>query len=579
VFKISNIMRNVLVVFGTIVAFIPMRLNNNSDGADFPKYLDWANAFNQSDIHWLGMTELSPVGIPLFQWSFGPGLIFSLGGLFNDIKPDDAAFVGWLFAVIFWISYIGILLHVTRNNYFLAMFGVGCTFIGTPLGFYSSAYSSESLSYTCLSVVIYWVISRNRFSAADFLMTGIWAAMLVMIRSQLALYLVPVFFLLMYRIRDEGNSWNIPVKHIAAGILPVLISLLAIVTVNYWMTGSPFESVYNFGYDDFKSLDFLHPELLAVLIHPWHGLFVYHPLYLIGFAVLGVMIYKESNQLRQILFAAAALSIVLHIYLHASWYVWWLGENSFGMRGLSISAIILVPAILMHMVEREGQGKSNSVLIAGLFLSNIWSLILLIQGPTQYFTYQQLFTEIRTTIENLIVSHFFDLPVAVLVLGYLGSLKLTLSYPSLSLKNIAMTVVVLLVIHYQISTLYFDNVGMLAISFFSLAILSVLLAGYRVAIGTFQTHSCMLQRIFSAISMIIFITLTVLFINLAVDTNRIVASRISVPITSDHNSAVDVHEVRASLMEYLKVPGFDDKKKRLINYLKYLDTRVADSTL
>jgi hypothetical protein len=353
--------------------------------------------------------------------------------------------------------------------------------------------------------------------------------------------------------------------------VPVFLALLAIATVNYWMTGSPFGSVYNFGYGDFKSMDFLHPELLAVLVHPWHGLFAYHPLYLIGFASLFVMIRRQHNRTKRLLLVVTAFIIMLHIYLHASWYAWWLGLNTFGMRGLSICVIIVIPVLLTLMSEREKRGESNNVLIVMIFLANIWSFALLTQGETQYYTYQQLFSGIISASDNLISLHFIILPVAVFGLGSLATLIYGKSHSSFSFKNVVTAVLLLLVIQYQITQLFFDRAGMLVVSLMSLVVMFLILMGYRVVIEEFQKHCVVLQRIFLASSVLICIALTVLFANLAVATNHRIAAKMPAPRSFAHISTFNVDEVRLSCMEYMSVPGFDDKKARLIKYLDYLD--------
>ena len=577
---IPHNIRATLVTVGTIIVFLPMLLNH-TEGADFPRYFDWATAFNQRNIFCLEETTLSPTGVPLSQMSFGPGLIFSLGSLFSKIEPVDAVFIGWLFAVMFWVSYIGILLHASKNNYSIALFGACITFIGTPIGYYSFEYASESLSYTCLSILIYWVISRNRFSLYDYLAVGIWAALLVTVRSQLAIYLLPLFALFLFKIRDEIKSGGSSVNKVLLGAglcIPLLLALLAALTVNYWMTGSAFESVYNFGYADFKSIDFLHPELLAVLVHPLHGLLVYHPLYLIVFAVLAFMICMEQNRPRQLLLSVVAIVVMLHILLHASWYVWWLGGTTFGMRGLSICAILLIPALIQFMAEREALGKSNNMLFVLIVLSCLWSFVLLTQGPSQYYTYQHLFSGISSAMYNLIELNFFVLPAAVFGLGTVITLIFGKHNSLLSLKNIVTTLLLTFVVHYQITILFYSKAGMLLISVFSLFALSVILTGYHIVLEEFQRYAYLLQRAFLALSVFGFVVMTVTFVNLAVTTDRVIADKIPAPTAFTHIGKVDIDEVRESYKEYLQVPGFDDKKTLLNNYLNYLEKRDENSS-
>ena len=105
------------------------------------------------------------------------------------------------------------------------------------------------------------------------------------------------------------------------------------------MTGSLLGSPYSFGDGAFRSLDFARPELAAVLLHPWHGLLTHHPLYAVGFAALIVLIVRVRSLPERLFWLSCAIVIVLHVYSQAAWYVWWLGKQTFGMRGLGVSAV------------------------------------------------------------------------------------------------------------------------------------------------------------------------------------------------------------------------------------------------
>lgn len=574
-FKPSVIIRIVLTIFFTMLAFVPL-LHIYTGDSDFYKYFLWAKAFNQGDLFSLGGSILSPQGVPLSQWSFGPGLIFSLGGLFTDQTFGITIFVGWIFAIIFWISYCGILLNVTKNNHSLVLLGVSSSYIGTPLGYYSSAYGSESLSYTCLSVMIYWLLSRNRFSTFDCLVVGIWASLLVAIRSQLILYTIPVYLIILYKIRDGYSAENASVTrsmlNVAASFVPLLLAIVAASTANFWMTGSAFESVYNFGFGDFASVDFSHPEWSAVLVHSWHGLFAYHPLYLLGFAALAEMIRIQQDRSQQVVLVVTACVIMLHVYLHASWYCWWLGMGSFGMRGLSICAIILMPILLKILSEREEQGKSNVAVVAVIMVLCLWSFALLTQGPTQYYTYGQLFDGVGSAFEIFIGLQFFVLPAVLFCAGMISTRLHGRLHISLSIQDVISLVLLLVLVHYQSTIFFYEKGGMLVCSLGSLILMFVVILGYHAVVEICQKYSSAFKRLFGALSFVCYLTLVCVFTNLTIKTHQFLATRSPVPPSYTHIGKVDISEVRASSMEYMNVPGFDRKKAWLQSYLEFLDS-------
>jgi hypothetical protein len=270
------------------------------------------------------------------------------------------------------------------------------------------------------------------------------------------------------------------------------------------------------------------------------------------------------------------LVIMLHIYLHAAWYAWWLGLSTFGMRGLSISGIVVIPLLLKLMSEREERGKSNKALVTLIFIANLWSYAILTQGTSQYYTYQELFSGIIAACENLVAINAITLPATVLVLGSLAKLlRFPKPFSSITVTIILTTVLLLLVTIYQITQLYFASGGMLVVSLMSLVAMLVILNGYPVVIEEFQKHCHLLQKIFFAVSAICFIAISIIFTNLSVVTNRIIASKVPASREYARISKFNIDEVKITYNEYLNVPGFDDKKTRLADFIYMVENSPA----
>jgi hypothetical protein len=92
------------------------------------------------------------------------------------------------------------------------------------------------------------------------------------------------------------------------------------------------------------------------------------------------------------------------VYLQAAWYAWWLGTLTFGMRGLSIAAVVLIPAIVRFMREREGRNKSNTLFGALVLAACLWSTPLLLanlRSETQFMTYLELLGSYETLTRPL----------------------------------------------------------------------------------------------------------------------------------------------------------------------------------
>jgi hypothetical protein len=187
----------------------------------------------------------------------------------------------------------------------------------------------------------------------------------------------------------------------------------------------------------------------------------------------------------------------------------------------------------------------------------LWSFALLTQGPTQYYTYRQFLTGIEAAFTNLIDLHFFVLPALVLAAGVLATQGY--GHSSLAFKNIATALILLLLVHYQCTIFFFDKMGMTGCSLISLAFVFVIVAGYFTVFKVFQEHSLILLRTFGILSVICYLALIGLFANLTITTNQIMLAKLPSQPAFAHISRVDVNEVRASLLEYMNVAGFDEK--------------------
>ncbi len=373
-------------------------------GPDFGHYMTWARAFRTLDTTaFLAEGDtLSPMGVPLSQWSHGPGLIFSLcPEICHKFMSLDrqAILIGWALTIIFWWAMVGLLRHAAYGDVQWIVYGVALATVGTQLGFYSRSYASETLSQAFLAVMALWVVTRKTWRILDALVMGCLAGFLVITRAQLLIYAVPLLAATCYFIwksRDPHTTWlsrNGAGTLLSACLIPLLVGLTQVGFANRWMTGSFLGSPYSFGNNTFRSLDFARPELSAVLFHPWHGLLTHHPFFVLGFIVLLLLVFQSRTIWMKLFYIGLALAIATHVYLQAAWYVWWLGMQSFGMRGMSIAAVVLVPALIRFMREREIHKKSNTILGIFVLAACLWSAPLFLQNlyeETQFMTYADL---------------------------------------------------------------------------------------------------------------------------------------------------------------------------------------------
>jgi len=555
-----------------------------SGGADFGKYLDWCRVFVKGDISTLARGTLTPMKVPLSQWSFGSGLIFSVGSYFFKSHTAGALSVGWVFNAVFWWAFIGILSYVAKQKTDLVLLGICIAFLGSPLGFYSSVYSSESLSYACLAVMGYWVLTKEHLSVIDCFLVGCLASLLIMIRSQLLIYDFAVFAMLSRSIvtsmRQRGTTRHAVLKRFAAVSFPIFVGCVAVAIVNRWMTGSFFGSTYDFGGNTFKSMDFKKPEIAAVLVHSWHGLFSYHPLLFVEFLTLVGLIAKLRFRYEKALVSLLVCIILAHVYVHASWYCWWLGTGTFGMRGLGIATIVLVPALIYYMSD-ESSFTSSLWFYLLILLGCCWSYPLLLQGCTNFYTHGQLVEHGATKIAMLFASRFSLYLMLVVVIGGLTR-PIETKLPTY--KYFSCLILFYLVVFYQLSVMDTELGSEVLISIELATVICVpFFVSQVVDINLTKNRLALVDRPVAYFFISVFCFCLFRFIILALNTEtNIACGKIQYPTSNldevKYISSINISEVEASYNEYLNVPGFSGKKAALAGYIAQMKNNVRNAS-
>jgi len=583
-FQKSLVCCSVILIF-SLLLFISQTDLLVSRGADFWKYLNWANAFESRDIDRLRDTEsksLSPVGVPLSQWSHGTGLIFQLGKkLFNnEAGGNDVKIIGWIWMMIFWWAMALLLDKVSSGNRTLTLLGILVSYLGTHAGFCSFSYSSEALSYTCLAMMGLLVLRKQRIGIFEILTVSVLSAFLILIRLYLALYFIPVFGILYYSIcfKDTVSSLKEKILKGCIPIIPLGIALFQILQVNYWMTGNWLRSPYVFGLEGFYSIDFTKPEFSAVLFHPLNGLLIYHPFYLLGALVVVVMIVKSRNKIEKVFFLTIALILFLHLYLQASWYVWWMGMLTFGMRGLGIWGVLLVPVFIRYLAVREQTGLNNAGWFIVAFLCCAWSFLFMLDGYQHFYSYHQLAMARLTRIESLYSQHFFRYLTVMII----GSAAVWYLIRNRSCQHQYLTLIVLsyLVLFTLIHHGSQDSspVGILLKSppfrFFSALMIPVVVTSF-INLQYISFIRTSLTRVISAFFMLSFAYAAITFAALAKNTNKRIdnGSILSLDKVKKYEfvSPYQLDTILISYREYSYIHGFEEKKRLMNSFLQNME--------
>jgi hypothetical protein len=568
------------VPFGAAWAVIAavLLVASPSNGPDFGFYLDWSDAALSGDIFRLRGDVASPVGIPLTQWSAGTGLLFALGRLF--LGPlvelrDGALAVGSISALVFWGSLLALLLRATSERG-LVLFGLGAAFLGTHAGFYSLSHASESLAFGAGALMLALLTTRRPWGLASDVWMGGAAALLGLVRAQHVLYALPALLLSAARSWREQRGIGAARRVVGFGLLLLPSALVAAQTaiVHRWMTGSLLRSPYTFGGEGFTSLDWRDPEILAVLANPYHGLLAYHPLYGLGLVALVVCIAHAPSRDERAVWVAGLVAVAAHIYLHAAWHVWWLGTLTFGMRGMSLSAIVLVPA-LVRAVGRTRSGSARRALwLLASTLACLWSFLLLWQKYSYFYLWSDLLAAQASAAQSLLEPSaaaplLFGVALVGLVAAWCraGALHRSALGPAALLAGLS--------VGYLISRTLrrWTRRGAqeeLRVEVLVLALLVLVCALVALEMWRLRTRhvSRAIQGGVGWAGIASLVASLGLFVGLAVKTEWRIAAGVPPPREFRAVSSVVLDQVREAYYEYEPIPGFDAKKDRLLRYLK-----------
>jgi len=391
-----------------------------AEGPDFGHYTDWAAAALSGDIFTLRGNVLSPGGVPFTLAAAGPGLLFAVAKALLAPLPLGAAsmLTGWVAAVVFWCSALVVLRRVADGDQWLALFGAAALFVGTHAGFYSHVYATEVFGDALIAALWALSLTRVRWRVLDAAVVGCLAGMLVLVRAHVVLYALPALWLAasgvtavaapknavergpdqrLVRGFASDRSIRADVPRMAAMGIPLAIAAAEYAWVNRWMTGSLLHPPYVYGGAGFTSVDLWRPMLAAVLVHPWHGLLSYHPLYLVAFAALALQAWRA--RVWRPLWVATLLAAVAHVWVQAGWYIWWLGGSSFGMRGMAPAALPLVAGLIAAIRQDDRDGRTRAAVWVGLtVLACAWSYPLLLRGYTEFFSWPALLAAQRPAL-------------------------------------------------------------------------------------------------------------------------------------------------------------------------------------
>ncbi len=567
---------------------------NVRKGPDYNTYLHWSRAAVRGDIDEIKTYVESPMGLPLTQWCAGPGLAAApLVGLCNSLQmkvlpqiaesgfyilvppilDEHGVFLtAAIFSVVFWCAMARLVTILTEGQTAWTVFGLGAAFVGTHLGYYSVACGAELLSLAPIALLAVELARPMKSRLGSVILVGSCTAVLIMIRPYLALYAGPTLVVTAARIwQDPAIGRRLVYIVSLAGIAGIGVGQVAL--VNAWMTGSWTSSPYVFGDGNFKSFDFFSPEIAAVLFHPLHGLFAYHPMYLIGFVAMGWLVVRAPRGPERWLWVASLVVVAIHIWIQAAWYQWWLATTAtFGMRGMAAAGIPCVAAMMrlvQLLLQRDAGSRWGLHLLTTLVgVTGIWSWLLMTRNATDYYTYGDLFASQRDTLRDMAMSgRMLTLAFAGVITGIsLGSaLVIRKDRRWSTLQQIVTIVVATLSIDFLVWG-WIDN-AIMSVQYAVVLIACILAAVlYRMRERVAWTPGP-LSMSAGVVSALVLAMMLGWFAHLAIPTQRQITTDSLPEKPYKWKETFFVTEVQNGYRDFSKIPGFEQKRERLKQFL------------
>ena len=225
---------------------------------------------------------------------------------------------------------------------------------------------------------------------------GVAAGLVLLVRLQDAVFLlVPYGYCLGRALQAwRAEGWQPGARWLAALSIAGVVALLCFLPqLVVWqrLYGNWITSPY--AYDQEQVFFWLAPRFGAVLFSTFHGLFTWHPIYLVAFA--GLLLLAKREPLMSLSLVA---SLALQTYVIASWWFWWQGAAFGGRMFLSAMWIWVlgVAAAIEWLRGRRALMPLAAVVAIVLVAWNVLSLLqyrLLLVPANAPLTWRQMTIE------------------------------------------------------------------------------------------------------------------------------------------------------------------------------------------
>ncbi len=292
--------------------------------------------------------------------------------------------------------------------------------LGTPLLFYmyvSPPFSHACSAFAVAAFVLAWLHVRERWSTRGFVLLGVLAALMAMVREQDLFFVVgPVLDFAVTLVRSRplsaagkrARSTGALLAGAAAGVAAAAVAYLPQALAYLALNGrvGPSQIVA-------RKMYWSAPHALQVMFSPEHGLFFWTPLALLALAGIAAIAAKGGDRGR----IAVALAVMFAAQVYVSGSVEsWSAAGAFGHRrfvGTTVILLVGLTALARMPVRRPGRIGLAAVVALCVW----WNLALIVQFGTGLMDRQRLeparnarlaFVEVPAKLPGLAWRYLFD---------------------------------------------------------------------------------------------------------------------------------------------------------------------------
>jgi len=389
----------------------------------FDHDLNFNNEYATFHVVILKEPKVTPLGLPFNKYPIGPALLWLpffllahlLALLGQTLTPAIVADgYGYLYQAaicigsIFYGSLGFFLIYFCARKSFsqtASLLAITFLWLASNAFYYLVFEPSMAHCLSLFSVSLFLTVWFNWFwekpspSLQQTIALGLAGGLIALVRFQDVIFLLLPYGYFLIRVvqawqrRDLSQAKHWLLSSLVTG-LSTLLAFLPQLLAWHLLFGTYFFSPYLSDHN--PPFYWLQPHLWEVLFSPFHGLFLWHPIYF--FALIGLLMLPKTFP-RWLLWAFCAL-LLLNLYIIAAWWAWWQGD-SFGGR-MFLNAMWVWGIGLTSLLDKFWNRKSLQRIILSVGISLIfWNTLSLMQYRLGFVPMGKPLTWEQMTIERL----------------------------------------------------------------------------------------------------------------------------------------------------------------------------------